>query len=88
MYFESKLLMLVVYFAEPIKTSLWAIWADQYAQNTWFLLKASQEGNEWMYHYIREAKSLLFKSIYSAHMPQVNMTSFFDRLWTYTGKKA
>ena len=41
-----------------------------------------------MYHYIREAKSLLFKSIYSAHMPQVNMTSFFDRLWTYTGKKA
>ena len=58
-YWDSKLLATVVYFAKPDKTSLWAVWAEQHAQNTWFLPKTSQEGNNQMHHYIREAKSLV-----------------------------
>ena len=32
MYFDSKLLAPVVYFAKPIKTSIWDGWAEQQAQ--------------------------------------------------------
>ena len=31
-YSDSKLLVPVGYFAEPDKTSLWAVWAEQHAQ--------------------------------------------------------
>ena len=30
-YQNSKLLVPVVYFADPVKTSLWAVWAEQLA---------------------------------------------------------
>ena len=38
--------MFVVYFADPVKTSLWAILAEQHAQYTWFLPQTSQRGTE------------------------------------------
>ena len=31
---RSKLSASILYFAEPIKTSLWAVWAEQHAQYT------------------------------------------------------
>ena len=31
-YYDSKLLAPVVYFAETIKTSFWEVWAEQHAQ--------------------------------------------------------
>ena len=34
---HSNLLVSVVYFAQPDKTSLWAVWAEQHAQDTSFL---------------------------------------------------
>ena len=33
-YSDSKLLASVVYFAYPVKTSLWAVWAEQHTQYT------------------------------------------------------
>ena len=42
---RSKLSASILYFAEPVKTSLWAIWAEQHAQYTWFLPQPSHEGN-------------------------------------------
>ena len=55
----SKLLAPVVYFAKTFKSSIWAAWAEQQAQYTWFLFQTSQEGLDRMYHYKREAKSPL-----------------------------
>ena len=37
-YLDIKLLVAIVYFVEPVQTSLWAIWAEQHAQYTSFLL--------------------------------------------------
>ena len=42
----SKLLAPIVYFAKPIKTSLWVIWTEQHVQYTLFLLHTRQEENE------------------------------------------
>ena len=36
-YYESKLLAPVVYFADPVETSLLAVWAEQNEHYTWFL---------------------------------------------------
>ena len=33
-YYDSKFLAPVVYFAEPDQTILWAVWAEQHAQFT------------------------------------------------------
>ena len=44
MYQDSKLLVPVVYFAELIKTSLSAVWAEQHGQQTSFLNQTCQEG--------------------------------------------
>ena len=41
-YSDSKFLVPVDYFAKPVKTSLWAVWAEQHAQYTWFLPQTSQ----------------------------------------------
>ena len=41
---NSKFLAPVIYFADPIWTSLWAVWVEQHAQYIWFLLQTSQEG--------------------------------------------
>ena len=38
-YQNSKLLAPVVYFTDPVQTTLWAVWAELYAQS-------SQEGNK------------------------------------------
>ena len=47
-----------LYFAEPVKTSLWAVWAR--ATCTVHLISVlDQPGMKRMYHCIREAKSLL-----------------------------
>ena len=45
-YYDSKLLASVVYFAEPVRISFWAVWAEQHAQYTWFQPQASQEGKK------------------------------------------
>ena len=42
---KYKLLAPVDCFADPVYTSLWAVWEDQHAQYTWFLPQTSQEGN-------------------------------------------
>ena len=39
-YWDSKLLAPVIYFADSISTSLWAVWAEQHA---WFLPQTSQD---------------------------------------------
>ena len=33
-YLDTKLLEPVVYFFEPVKTSLWAVWTEQHPQYT------------------------------------------------------
>ena len=55
-YQDSKFLTPVVYSADLVSTSAWAVFATQHTQYNQFLLQTSQEGNV-MYHYIREAKS-------------------------------
>ena len=45
-YYDSKLLVPVVYFFEPVKTSLWVVWAEQLALYIWYLPQIGQEGNE------------------------------------------
>ena len=46
-YEDSKLLAPVVYFADPVKTSLWAVWAEQHAASTlhFCLRRARKETN-------------------------------------------
>lgn len=39
--------MPVACFADPVETTLFAVWIEQYAQSTWFMPQASQEGNEY-----------------------------------------
>ena len=43
-YYDSKLLAPVVYFVEPVKTSLWAVWAEYHGQYIGFLPQTNQEG--------------------------------------------
>ena len=43
MYYDSKLFAHGVYYADPVNTSVWAVWAEQHAQYTWFLPQTSQE---------------------------------------------
>ena len=38
--------MPIVYFADPVKTSLSTIWEEQHAQYIQFLPQITQEGNE------------------------------------------
>ena len=40
------LLALVAYFSKPVKTSLWAVWAEQLIQHTSSLAQTKQEGNQ------------------------------------------
>ena len=36
MYQDNKLLATLVYFADPVQTSLWSVWAKQHAKDTSF----------------------------------------------------
>ena len=73
---DNKLLAHVVYFAEPVKTSLWAFWVEQDTQYTCFLPQTSQDRNECTTTWLREAKNLLY-TIYT-ELP-THLTHFF--LW-------
>ena len=55
---NSKLLDPIVYFAETVQTTIWAVRAEQ----PWFLPHTVKEGNDCTSttNYIREAKNLLF----------------------------
>ena len=43
---NSKLLTSVVYFAKPLKTNLWAVWAEHHAQYIRFLPQTRQKENK------------------------------------------
>ena len=51
--------------ASLVQTTLWAVWAEQHAQDT----TTDQPGRKRRYHYIREARSLLSQYIYCIICP-------------------
>ena len=53
---NSKPLAPVIYFADQVWTCLWDIWAENYAQYTWFLSQIDQPGKKRMYQPLHKKK--------------------------------
>ena len=79
-YFDSKLLVPVFYFDDPVQTSFWAVRTEQ--PYTVHLISAPNQSKGKKVYHIRESKSLLYKYILwfslSLHKDKVGLENSYD----------
>ena len=72
-YYDSMLLVLVVYFSDPIWTSSWAIWVEKHARHNLSRQARKTSANFhdfWpLPHYHRHSSNILMKGIFDPYVP-------------------